>query len=514
MSQSKTGRALALVAAALLGYGRLSLAAPGGIVQRGVRLPPFNEIAEQLRLWQQQRPACFRVEEVGKSQDGRAILLCHITDLRVPEDDKQRILFSSMHSAEVDGPLQLLYMMKWLLGSDARAKRIREQQHVLVFPCMNPDSYTRHRYFNEFGSGLSWGGLRHPDKYPVGAAYDKVLRHYLPEAHVGVHATSGRQRGWMAESFISGDALLRPSEPAIAHRLLEVMDKAGLAFVYGEHGAQQVRATRLVPGAASLFHRQFSYCSETTYAYHVTKGVPLRTEIGWQESFLAGARGFMEMGNEVWRGERHRGYPVNRLAMVGPVALAAWGETAAQRRASRCELWSKIGQIALGALYPEQRGRAVAVYCSDPSLRTRLRKGADELDGKWDRFLNNLAAESIAGEYALDGLRAAGRDWPQPAGVWLQRGELSKGQEPIIKAGLCLRVHLPYPNPTITQVCLDGRPTGSYVAYHNPGTIVEVPVPPGAAKPLHFVSVAYEPDRQYKEGFTPDDWALRGGPAR
>ena len=481
---------------------------------QSVRIPPFDEIVTGIRTWEKQFPDRLKVEVAGRSKEDRPILLCHITDGGVPDHDKQRILFSSMHSGEIDVPVQLLHLMRWVLSGDPRAVAIRRHQRVMVTPCMNPDSYSRRRYFNEFGANLSWGGLRDPEEYPVGKTYDAILKNYRPEAHVGVHSTSGRKDGWMTESFISGDALLRPSDPSIMDVLMETMDQAGFAFVYGEEGKQQIRASRIVPGATSRFHGQFSFCSETTYAYHVTKGVPLRTEIGWQESFLAGARGFMEMGNEVWRGERHRGYPVNRLAMVGPVALAAWGETAAQRRASRCELWSKIGQIALGALYPEQRGRAVAVYCSDPSLRTRLRKGADELDGKWDRFLNNLAAESIAGEYALDGLRAAGRDWPQPAGVWLQRGELSKGQEPIIKAGLCLRVHLPYPNPTITQVCLDGRPTGSYVAYHNPGTIVEVPVPPGAAKPLHFVSVAYEPDRQYKEGFTPDDWALRGGPAR
>ena len=501
---------LVLCVSALVGFPWASWGAGAQtpIRRQPVRLPPFREIEAQIRAWEHAVPDRLRVEEVGRSQENRPILLCHISDWQVPDDDKQRILFSTMHSAEVDGPVQLLYAMKWLLGEEPLAVRIRRRQRLMITPCMNPDSYTRHRYFNEFGSNLSWKGLRNPEQYPVGRAYDEILRRYKPEAHVGVHSTSGVKDGWMTESFISGDALLRPSDPAIMDILLGAMDQAGFAFVYGEGGKQQIRATRIVPGASARFHGQFSYSSETSYAYHVTKGVPLRTEIGSQESFLIGVRRFMEIGNEVWRGERHRGYPVNRVAMVGPVALAAWGGTAQQRRESRYELWAKIGQISLGVLYPEQKGRVVAVYCSDPGLRGRLKHGARCLDGPWDGFLANLHKEPIAGQYAFEKLREAGRAWPMPRAVWMQGGTFTKGQDPMVQAGISLRLHLPYPAPTIAEVCLDGARLRDYVVYHNPGAIVEVNVPPGQTKPLHIVSLEYRPDRAYKEGFGPQDWAL------
>ena len=507
----RTPRAHWVIALAALWLGPCALrgAEPRGrFVWRPVRVPRFEEVVEQLHGWARQRPNRLQVEEVGRSQDGLPILLCRVSDFGVADDDKQRILFSTMHSAEVDGPMQVLYMMKWLLGDDPRAACIRQRQLVLAMPCMNPDSYVRRRYFNEFGGDLSWKGLRHPDQYPVGVAYDRVLRRYQPEAHVGVHATSGYQSGWMTESFISGDALLRPSDPAIADVLLDAMDHAGFGFVYGEHGAQQVRATRLVPGAVGRFYGKFSFCSETSYAYHVTKGIPLRTEISWQESFLVGARRFMEIGNATWRGERQPGYPANRVAMVGSAGLAAWGETAAQRRASRCELWDKIGQIALGVLYPEQKGKAVAVYCSDPALRGRLRGGAACLDGRWGAFIDHVAGEPIAAAYGLDHLRAFGRGWLEPAAVWLQGGTFTQGQDPVVRAGLSIRVHLPYPRPSIVEVTLDGRPTDGFVTYHNPGTIVEVGIGPGRTQPLHVVTVAYRPRRRDKEGFGPSDWAL------
>ena len=477
---------------------------------QSVRIPPFDEIVTGVRKWEEQFPGRLKVEEAGRSKEDRPILLCHITDWSVPDDDKQRIFFSSMHSGEIDVPVQLLHLMRWLLSSDPHAATIRRRQRVMVTPCMNPDSYSRRRYFNEFGTNLSWSGLRDPEEYPIGKAYDAILKKYRPEAHVGVHATSGRKDGWMTESFISGDALLRPSDPAIADVLLETMDEAGFAFVYGEEGKQQIRATRIVPGATSRFHGQFSYCSETTYAYHVTKGVPLRTEIGWPESFVTGVRRFMEVGNQVWRGERHRGYPCNRVAMVGSAALAAWGETAAQRRASRCELWEKIGQISLGVLYPEQRGRAVAVCCTDPALRGRLGQNASCLDGTWDSFLANLKKEPAAERYSLRKLREVGQSWLKPGAVWMQGGTLTKGQKPQIEAGLSIRIHLPYPQPTIDEVCLDGRATSEYEVYHNPGTVVEVPVAPGKAGSLHIVSVAYQPNRDYREGFGAGDWALEG----
>ena len=225
---------------------------------------------------------------------------------------------------------------------------------------------------------------------------------------------------------------------------------------------------------------------------------------------MVGVRQFIEIGNEVWRGERHRGYPVNRLAMVGPVALAAWGETAEQRRKSRVELWNELGHIALGLVYPECLDRVVAVCCTDPELRKKLASNAAYLDGQWSAWIENLEKEPISCLYDVSKLKEIGNNWPKPQTVWLQGGTFTKSQHPIIKAGLSLRIHLPYDQVSLTHVSLDGFDIETYYVYHNPGTIIEIPIPPGLAKPLHIVRVHYESTQDRKMGFKPEDWNFKG----
>ena len=68
---------------------------------QSVRVPPFDEIVTGTRKWEKQFPDRLKVEEAGRSKEDRPILLCHITDWSVPDHDKQRIFFSSMHSGEI-----------------------------------------------------------------------------------------------------------------------------------------------------------------------------------------------------------------------------------------------------------------------------------------------------------------------------------------------------------------------------------------------------------------------------
>lgn len=58
-------------------------------------------------------------------------------------------------------------------------------------------------------------------------------------------------------------------------------------------------------------------------------------EIGFEHSALVRLQRLLQIGNETWRGERYPGYPVNQVGCWTSMAVAAWGRTAEQRRASR-----------------------------------------------------------------------------------------------------------------------------------------------------------------------------------
>ena len=94
----------------------LNTVAAARVTDGRYRLPPYDEVVAELTKWQEQCPDRLKIETLGKSSEGRPILLCHITDFNMPEDNKQRVLFCSAHTAEVTGPLQILYTMRWLLG--------------------------------------------------------------------------------------------------------------------------------------------------------------------------------------------------------------------------------------------------------------------------------------------------------------------------------------------------------------------------------------------------------------
>jgi hypothetical protein len=484
------------------------------------RLPAYDEIVEGLEQWQKQRPDCMQIEVLGESVDGRAMLLCHITDLNIPDKDKQSVLIYTAHAAEVHGPLQVLYTMKWLLGDAPLAVETRRRQHILLMPVAHPDAYVYRSYGprDYSAEAIAWDGTLDVNKYPEGDMFAKVVKKYQPEVLINVHSTGNQKDVFMSESIgFSGSSYTRPFNLEVKRRMCFAAEQGGYNMSYSPQSAGKIRVTAQIPGANERYGHsgKMYYRGTSDWAYHAHHALGIITETHFQESFCLAMQELFRIGHDTWQGERYNGYPVNQVAMVGATGLSAWGNTAVERRASRCELWKNIGHISCGVLYPERKGRQIAFFCSDPALRQRLKVGAETLDGTWQNFLANLEKERIADGYNLNNIKERiGPTWPKPATVWLQGGEISQCKDPIIHNGLNIRLFIPYLNPLNIEVLLDGNkieksPIDGYTIYHCPGTIIEVCVPPGKTKPLHVVSASYDVDVVHKEGFSVKDWELK-----
>jgi len=484
------------------------------------RRPAYDEVVEGLEQWQKQRPNCMQIEVLGESVDGRAMLLCHITDLNTPDEDKQRVLFCTAHAAEVTGPLQVLYTMKWLLGDDPLAVETRRRQHVLFMPVGHPDAYTNITYGprDYAANAIAWDGTVDANKYPEGYMFAKVLKKYQPEVLLNVHSTCTQKDGFMTETLgFSGSSITRPFNLEVKRRMCLAAEKGGFNMSGSAQSAGKIRVASQILGANERYGHagKIYYRSISDSAYHACHSLGIITETHFQESFCFAMQELFRIGNDTWQGERYNGYPVNQVALVGSTGISAWGNTAAERRASRCEIWKKIGHISCGVLYPERKGVQVAFFCSDPALRQRLKVGAETLEGTWQNFLANLEKESIADGYDFNNIRERiDPAWPKPASVWLQGGEISKCDDPIIHNGLNLRLFIPYRNALNIRVFLDGNEIekssiAGYTVYHSPGTIIEVCIPPGKTKPLHVVSATYDADVVHKEGFSVKDFKLK-----
>jgi hypothetical protein len=134
----------------------------------------------------------------------------------------------------------------------------------------------------------------------------------------------------------------------------------------------------------------------------------------------------------------------------------------------------------------------------------------------WRRITAEPALNAIVRQLAVEGGydTQAIADFVRitPAERAMKRGPLvDRAASPIIENGVVIRLLIPYPDAKLTHLRLDGHPvpesdTDGYYVHHNPGTIVEVSIPPGSVRPFHVVTCAYETKTARRPGFYPEDW--------
>lgn len=492
-------------------------------------VPTPQEINAGLRRWEQERPHLLRVEEIGKSITGFPILLCRFTDHRVPGEDKQRVLLTASHTSERSAPSHMLFLARWLLSGDPEAVKMLERQEILMIPLPSPDQYDKRDPERDvYGWWEPLNIASDPKIRPEKTAYKKVIDTYLPEAHLDLHGFDdpvkglgfgtcsinyrGAAAGW-GRSFLA-------DMPGILDRAAE---EKGFTPVYGDEGDGTITVSAPVPGANEHYYARGGRMVAWVYTYRKAHAVSMILESGYAEQYMAAAKALLLEGQKTGRWERYPGYAVNQVACELSIAVSAWGDTAANRRASRVELWAKKANLNPGVFKPEMRGYVSGLLVTDPELRKRLMLDPDGKivgEPKLMQFLSNLEREPSASQYDIEGIRNSLRHArnirnPDDMTVFMNHHNTvnKPTDDPLIHSGVNIRAFIPYKNPRIKQVLLDGSPcpqheTDGYTVYHYPGTIVEFSIPPAKTKALHVVTVVYEPDEERLYGFSKEHWNL------
>lgn len=488
--------------------------------------PSVAEIEAGLKRWTRRKPQCLIVERVGRSVSGRPILAAWVTDQSLPDDDKQHVLLTTTHAGcELNSCTGVLHLLRWLISNDPDATRLRSRYVVGVLPCCDPDGYEEINlddppggYYKRAGPYLAWtpDGPANPEENPEAVALYEVMERFRPEAHVDVHGLWYQDATmWESTGISWSTALARSYEHRIPRLMDEFAERAGFLITRGDQDAGQVLASSTVPGAAHHYYIRRDAFNVVCFSYHRYHSLAFTLEAGFDESIVLRLRGLLEAGLRRWRYQWYRGLPVDHVAAWLSMQVAAWGTTAAQRRASRVELWQNLESCLCGGAYPEPRGSMAAVvafgltarerYLADLRLESVIARLAEEprFDG---RALADWAAHTPATRIDVStplGPHASAEEHERLAG--------SSARDHLPHQGLALRLLIPYRNCNLTHLRLDGHPLSpssneGYRITKGPGCVVQVNIPPGKVRDFHIVTCAYDPGVHRESGFEPQDW--------
>lgn len=492
----------------------------------------FAEYEATLNYWAKSHPNIFAFQKRGESHDGQPVYLVKITDSAVPDEDKQVALVSALHGGpERSGSTTTLKLIEWLLGDSILARETRRKQILLVVPIANPYAFFESdRFGNKEGIDLYdpqlayWDlkklKLAAPQRTPELAAFLSIVDEYKPEVHLDLHGTglqafpeeklgdrTMREGQTMFEisACSYSNCGVRPWDP----RVTEAMVRAGQEAGYGSDRAE-ADAERCFWNADHDYFRNRLWISPRPerfrtpfYGYMKYHTMISTTEIGWEESGVARVRGMLALGNQPWVDEKFSGYPVARVRYRAGRFVTAYGQTAAQRRQSRVELWSRQMNFSDGMLYPEYDGRATYV-CGVTS------RGLAALDNDPARFIANLRQLPGVNADAIERFVKLGPEYKFTS----DPRKIPKAAS--IQHGIGFRLRIPDRSPELLDVAVNGHSlseseTDGYQAWYADGyTQVQVHVPPAKARvaDLFVVTCAYKPGEQRTYGWQPPEAVL------
>lgn len=365
------------------------------------------EVAARIRDVAAACPQYVKHDVIGHSVSGHELHLVAVTARDVPDEDKQVVLFiGAEHGNEHSATTALLALLEWLVSPEAAA--IRQRQRVLLIPCINPDGYDTFHFQNMNGVNLyadySLEGV--PTQPETRAAWE-IIEREQPEV---IGCCHGAWRAMRTATFENCQGSYgtsrfdRTHSRLFAEEVLRACEAAGYPQDRMEEDAERVLSP--LPGAPHHSFRSGDGVTPGVYAYHRFHTMLFSMEIMFEASGLVKLRKILELGNETWRYEQAPGYPVRVVLPPEPFVVAAYGQTAAQRRRSRVELWQsnwrldryQLPQPASERLFglalsivPEDRqctvetvGEALAHFGQDANIAVEpLREAFGELGTHW-----------------------------------------------------------------------------------------------------------------------------------
>lgn len=511
--------------ALLVAWGA-SAEAPQTAVNGPPTWPSFEQVEARLMAWQRRHPKRLRLEVAGQSAQGRPIYLAQLTDPSVPDDDKERVLLTALHSGiERSGTMGVFAIMDWLLSNDRKAKETLRRQRIFCLPVVNPDGYVKGTHVNSLGldpySQWTVEGPQDRGRALEAQAIQRIMDEFQVEVHADVHGHNMAFPGYYhVES--SGRAYsnlsLRPYRSAIVRLMDAAAEQRGYGSDLLEEDAERVLGSSALgiapeklwigvitpPGKVTA---SLPRVYAAVYGYNRYHTMPLASECAWERSALLRHGALLQVGNEVWPGEHYPGYPVRVIMKNGFHMVTAYGQSAAERRRSRVALWNQQRQITHGMSNPQMEGRVLYVCATTPEVAKQWLS-----ERKLKAFADRMREyPGMDGAYLRDFVNA----YPEGPGQWgetsqllLEGGAAKPDEVRPIEHGLALRLRVPFPKARQFDLRLNGRPVAKsgqdgYMAWTARGFAhVQINLPPERTKAeqLFVVTLHFDPGEKRTQG--------------
>jgi hypothetical protein len=328
--------------------------------------PTYDEVMADAQSIARSSSGLAKIEDVGKSEEGRGIPLLTLTDPAVPDRDKVVAFFTGgTHGSEEAGRAITLGLARWLLEPQNRSHL--QKQVILIIPCVNPDGAIRNIYHNArdvnvYKSNPLW-------EQPLtaeGRTVWEVARQWLPDAYVDCHGLAG---GAMGDSEYIHHGYGPDFNIACAVHVTSEMNHAACLAGYPQRVPHFMvirdEGKDSLPSKFAWELHSFSLTVETTENYY-----PIEETI---RSGLARLSKLIEIGERVHFFQPYPNYPCDVITGNEMGALMPYGPDYAARRKNRAlsarMIREGVPNFARGAA--DKGGVAHITTTLEPSVTTR-----------------------------------------------------------------------------------------------------------------------------------------------
>jgi len=239
------------------------------------KYPPLSEVYRQVRELAAARPDVATVEEIGKSVEGRAILMLHVG--RHDGVTRPAALYTAnIHAGECISSQVALGMARRLIlddGHDPEITVLLDKTDVFIVPVLNPDGY--YRVISTGGSGGPGGGRKNAHGVDLNRNYPLA-----PGAH-SRHPLAGNRRP-RSSYYMGPEQLSEPETQAIArladaHAFYVAINGHSVSgkFLYPHCYTKKdaVHTDKMIQvGRAFAAHQKKPYEVEKSYSWYPTLG--------------------------------------------------------------------------------------------------------------------------------------------------------------------------------------------------------------------------------------------------
>jgi len=340
------------------------------------RSVPVDEIGAYLHGWEEKKPGFVTVEVIGKSS-GYDIHAAIFTDPSVPDEEKQCAMIVAQHSGmEISGMNTVLSLGNYLAAGKGDA--LLRGLVVVLLPCPNPWTFAKQSpdftFRNEAGVdeyvSFTYHGAKSGGRNPSAVAVQALIDRFRPEILLDCHGVHAEDQLVIPSLGVSAFVSNRLYNEELLAELQQASTDAGYA-TFSADTAETLPMTDPDCRDADViahFRATARGAIAPTYAYYRYHTMAASLEIAYECEAVERLVRALEMGVRTNKREVYPGYPVNCVVSpYGHVSLRAYGTTAAERRESRIELWTKRGDIGLGVAHPEVPGFSAAIVTLDPT---------------------------------------------------------------------------------------------------------------------------------------------------